>query len=420
MQTLYKTPANGSSVHMQTLDTMAENAALADDRTLAALHAMTSTGLTKGVIQSAFQGTMSGRGIVQPGSAPGTVDVAPFRALVRPTPATAEAAWRGVFSGLFVPAAGTDPMTVLAIPAGAVAPRVDLICARIEVPKASTAIATKRKEPTSGQVTTNFYSLTTSAEVTLVRVEGTAGGPPVPLPAAPADAPPVYYIPLATVAVPAAYNPAADSFAGRDIMPCGYVLDLHPQATGATVLKPASGIGLASGAYYGHVWYKPSGPGPQAFLPMTMQGGESRIIPMCFGAGAIGESATFASGDVVDNSIDWTNRFIRWQAFAAVAAAKMASAYGATSPTTPSGTTSVAGTNCAFGCGQSFANDVGGPPAKRYVAQFTPAILGSMQALSTLDLYVDPADGALKVDVGATSPACQILVFVDATAPFDT
>jgi hypothetical protein len=269
------------------------------------------------------------------------------------------------------------------------------------------------KDPATKVVTSSSLPTSHYDAVTVAVIAGTPSATPA-APATPADSGSSYVIPLAYVRVPnGAGEGSGSAIAARDILDACNVLPLS-RVTGAATMRASSTNAALSAAQLA-AWANGSHrPGHHA--PASMVGAESRIIMLDL-LDASSSNWSHASDGIVDDSIDWRNRFFKWRAYADTGTASFVSDPGAgVIGRVPVADGSVPGSTNASGVGQSFADDVAA--SKRgalYVAQ-----TGNMTVLAgatTVRLYVDATDGALRVLVSG-APLVKLWVWLDASAPF--
>lgn len=424
-----KATNNGQELPIDDVNAIAETAGLADDRVLAELLRL-----------EPYQGGASVKAVLpfgienmQPGDSwtwwlrgyYGGLLVMPFRAFVGSrTPVTdgndMRKAWRDIRSGVFIGL----PNESIAIPncqmaevvgfesGDGVNPRWDLVCAKITVDATQTATR-YRKDPTTRVVTAASRVYQKTCPVVLQVVQGTAGASPA-FPTLPSDSGSDFYIPIALVPLPLDYAAGA---AVSGILECAPVARMGSSA-GVPTLQPANSCFdtrlpmLATNT----PWTVAAGR-PKAYLPATMNGGASRIIPMSF---APDGSPSVANGDVLDDSIDWSNRIFKWSAFAGTS--DFAWTPGATPPFAPNGLdTGAVGVTFATGGGQSFAADSDGKANVAIVSgtggTYNP--LSILPAYLGLGVYVE--SGKLKARVDGLAPtggSFSVLFWIEASGQF--
>jgi hypothetical protein len=401
---------NGREVEADDIGLLGEVSALADDRVMAELFRLSTTGVAKGVLPYAMGGASPAKGIVEAAAGARTVAINPFRAVVgirADADGDGKKMWRDIRS---VISPKDDTMTRTATLAENVAAdgRWDLVYATVAV-DAEVEETRYAKDPSSDNVTAASYvtKLVTTLEIGVVT--GTAAPTPA-FPGLPSDAGGNYNIPLAYVLVAA----GAIALTRLDIVDAAPALPLAA-STGAVTLGPATSTSRVTGALVTNAGTPVDGSNRlPAWSPPSMVGGVSRFFCL-----QLGTSATFVDGDVVDDSIDWRSRFCRWMASASGSATFFASDLAA-------GTASVVpeakhgafwGQFCVSGMGQTFHSSGVGPasPGPEAVV-LAPAALSELSA-GLVALYADTITGALKIFIDG-APDARIFLWLDATAQF--
>lgn len=266
-------------------------------------------------IEGLTPGTAVNFGTVQPtGSANGSVNVFPFRAVVgsRTSVGTSPALnWSDIRTALFTGAATLSQTLALAANSSG-NPRWDLIYATVSVDTPSGTQTRRVKTPSTGVVTAQTVTTQLLNPVTVGQTQGTPGATPT-IPALPSDSGGNYFIALAAVRVPNGFN-SSTTIVNADIRDQVAISALQSPTTGVGRICPASGNNDQAGTYATDL----SGPGawaagtagqrPGVFLPPGLVGGEERVILIDANNSS---HPSHANGSVVDDTIDWRNRFTR-------------------------------------------------------------------------------------------------------------
>ena len=358
----------------------------------------------------------------------GAILVKPFRALVG-SRTTAGANHleneRDVRSGLFV-GTNSDNSTHIEMVGDPLDtnPRIALVYATVTPDSPSTSVSRYMKDATSGVVSIVNVPTTLSTTVTVNVVYGTATGSPI-APTIPADSGGSYNIPLAYVWVP--NFSASTGFTlvhmVEDIAP---LLFASPGSSSVSMRTArfnydaslwANSLGTSKGLT--------SGGRQQTFIPRTMGGVESIQLAIDV-LSASSASWNIATGQVVDDTIDWRNR-----TFVINACAQGASSPGSTTfawgvANTDTTSThnlvpcrlggSTAGAQSTVIMSQSMTNDsVGGIGVTGpLIAVLDNSRMSSVDVGGYLALWVDPSTGALKVAVSGT-PKVMYYIWVQAS-----
>lgn len=412
MEKQYFVQEKGQALQMQDLDLVGETSALADDRVLAELlrmAPMSGGDVAKAVLPSGCPGggATFGQSIVKP--ATGAILVAPFRAIVGSrTDGDTDAVkgWRDIRSGVFASGADGHPggppeekVPMLArIPLdanGGGDPRWDLVYARVDVDLDADGVVRLIKDPTSMVVTAKTIAPYKITKVT-VGVEPGLPAPTPALPPLPSDAGGAYYIPLAYVRVESGFG-GGTALSRADIWEVAPVVTLA-QAVGVAALKPANQHHVVGGTLVG-TWPMPSGPGtnrPDMYIPPTMVGGESRFILI--------DLEDVTTGSVIDDSVDWRNRFFRCTYL--LQPGPVATKVGAGEHSTP--TTEEAGDS-----GVALAHSL---HASTY--PIMRAVRDTGSGSETVMLKVSPSTGELICEHDVT-PGRSLCVWLEASAPYE-
>ena len=421
MESKYQHTTSGQAVYEGDMNLLGEEAALADDRVFAELVRMLpfATAASRGVMPFRTDGMMSGSDPALPGQcivqpAIGKVVVKPFRAFIGSRAVVGagveKANWRDIRSAIMVGSSALDSDVTFAATDGATQ-RVDLVYAAVTVDANDAGVTRKVKDGTTGLVTSNTVIVTKSTTIALGVVQGADNDPT--LPTIPADAAGTYYIPLAYVHVPV-------SFGGATLLASNNIYECSPQitfagSTGAAVIRPANGQWDPAGAVNTNFPFALSNR-KGGHLPPTMTGGDEVLVALDL-LTAIAPHYSHVSGDIVDDSRDWTKRVWTWQ---------MCAVGGGSSPTfpwvkssiapfVPAETAIVGAGGAASGFGQSMVQDYSA--SKAGVLHVTPTQLTGMAATSTIDLYVDLTTGALKIDY-TNAPNIKGFIWLRASGQF--
>lgn len=265
-------------------------------------------------IEGLTPGNPTNYGTVQPtGSANGSVNVFPFRAVVgsRTSVGTSVLAnWRDIRTAIFTGASAFSQTIALASNASG-NPRWDLIYATVSVDTASGTQTRRVKSPTTGVVTSGTQTTALVNTVTVTVLQGTPGATPA-IPALPSDSGSLYNIALAAVRVPNGFG-AGTTIVNADIRDQVKISALQSPTTGVMRIRAASGNNDQAGTYDTDalgpgVWIPASaGQRPGPFLPPGLVGGEMVLVEVDLTMSA---HPSHAVGSVVDDTIDWRSRFI--------------------------------------------------------------------------------------------------------------
>ncbi|GEM_PF-2647870 len=403
MEPKYQHTVNGQSVYEEDLNMLGEAGALADDRVFAELCRLlpfNAPTVAKGVMRYGTGGIPSDGGAPYPGQnivwpSTGGVIVKPFRAFVgpraAPTAGTEKTAWRDIRSAILIGSAGAFDQAVTFAATGAGVYRLDLLYAAVTPDANGSSTTRKVKDPTTGQITTASIVVSKNTTVTLGVVTGTPGSTTPPNP--PSDAAGTYYIPIAIVFITQNFGPAVPILA-RYIWEIAEPVTLC-ESTGASVRRVASGNYNITGAVqtrtpWAFTLRKP------AHMPPTMTGEETIdfAIDLCTAAPS---GMSHNTGDIVDNSRDWTRRL--WET-------QVCGLSGASSPFYPWEHSAVPPLVPAAGLtegvsklstvGQSMYTDLTAF-TKSAVCQLTHSNMSEIAPGATVDIYVDQSTGALHV-----------------------
>lgn len=401
MENIFKLDFNGQQVQKQDFESLGETAGLADDRVLAELLRMApyDGAASKGILPFGHAESASVATVV-PNGATGSVIVNPFRAFVgsRVTAATSGLRnWRDIRSAVY--AGLTTLGTQISISANASGnPRWDLIYATMSIEVDSASATRKVKNPVTKVITDETVALFKVNTVGVSVAAGVASATPTMAPP-PVDGAGNYYIPLAWVRVPAGFN-ATSTVLPSDIAESTAVLSLS-SSMGVSSARPASRASVATTAEQ-QLWGS-SGVRPSLWLPASMRGSESLVIPV--------DTAVDADGVVLDNSRDWRNRLSKF---------KIAVAPSGTSPPWEGGSafsvfTYRASQHSVSGFGQTFSQDELGKGFAAFVSGEEVSVLADT---AQIGVYCDLATGELKLRVVGPVSGALALIWLELTAPF--
>ena len=447
MQNKHKLDYDGQALDRSDFNDLGDVAALADDRVLAEfLHLRPYDGstVTKAIVHGGRWTGLNGSSnphIVQGYGgigATGTIGIAPFRAVVgtRALISTSPTAnWNDIRSALFLPnATGTEPYSSTLLSGFAANssgnPRWDLVYAHLVVDTGATSLR-KVKSTSTGVVSVVSVVPTVSTTVQVLIAQGTPGATPA-YPTVPADTTTDFYIPLAYIRIKNTFDPTVTVITTEDIQEVAPVVSLKGS------VRPAdqSGIATSNTSYYAGAsgrtfgWDPNNQVRPPTYLPPSMAGGESLMLPIELSSVAPTNSS-FPSGSIVDASADWRNRMFRW--FAYVTSGSTSFGWGWNSPSPPGAggpaNTTITGAQLIWGFGHSFASNNAGDPAYN---SLVASLVGSGSPLATagyfqncsnfntrsadMFLYVD-ASGRLCI-AHTNTPFVQIFMWLDASPSF--
>lgn len=317
------------------------------------------------------------------GSANGSVDVGPFRAVIGPTTpvgTSPTAAFTGSVSGMYVPQNGAWRQTFALAPNASGNPRIDAVVAYLYPDSPSANVGAIAKDPTTGAVTSTSIPVSRRALVTVSVVTGTPAALPTPPTASDVAGPPAgYAIVLAYVYVPTGFT------ALTAVNPL-WIREW------AKVHRP--GVPSLCGDIYDQaLWTSAFLARPDKFIPPGFQGFATKILR--FGT---------ATAQILDANIDWRDRL-----FHVTVQARDTSGDGiSTRSPWPSTTFATRDGSTTYMLGsvvnpaattrvilsQSFHNDyyaTGGVPNASMIAN-----LEASAAFTKAAIYVDRATGALR------------------------
>lgn len=419
METQYKFAQNGQELQQADVNLISKNASLADDRTLAEILRIAPYNgtVSKLILPYGYQGVASGAtGIVQSAGATGKIRIFPFRAIVGSRDTIAGIGLRENFRDIRSAVFNTDdgsgnPQTILLAANSSGNPRWDLVYAIVSIEQPLASLSRYIKDPVSKSVSSGSVASNIATTVTVSVVTGTPGASPDPTGTTlPTDGGSTYYIPIAYVRVP-------NGFSGISTVGHQDILTVTPVA-GASGLRPANhqykpdGTALTS-ARAGS--WASSGTRPSYFIPSEMTGTESRVVFMGL---ADPSSANWSHLDatVVDDSIDWRNRF-----FKVTCKLNSTNVPSVWSTGVASGSVPRSGQALVTDLGQSIYDDLssfytttnhGGVVC--YFDHSSNTVIASTMGLG---LYVDQTTGALMALING-APAVNAFFWVEATAAY--
>jgi hypothetical protein len=309
--------------------------------------------------------------------------------------------------------------------------RWDLLYARIDVDINGPSVDRVVKAA-DGTVGSQSLAVTKNCTVSLGTVTGQEAGSPI-RPAVPADGGGAYYVPIAYVFLPHPYTNGqtiAKTFL-HEVAPV-----IRPGAPHCAPVAQLNGRNSQGLSGTDKIWNQQTGTWdtndrpPDGYLPATMVGEEKRLITLDF---ETGPSVPLNATTLLDNSIDWRNRIFKftYQIYSTPSPIEFAWSGGGTAveviPSTENTSLSTAGyARTGVDMGQSFRDSgVSGQTAGSAVILYLRHtgdgdFQGAMRGIppsSTVMLEVD-IGGNLNVRVNNVNPACRIVVWLEATAPF--
>lgn len=417
---------NGEELSIPDWNATCATAAFAGDHVLAELfRPAPQGGPAKGIIPYAYYGADGtnppNTGIIESTlTTSPTLLVYPFRAVIGspqvvPT-VSPQAMWQGARS---VVVAGTQasyatlPISVDLDPTVA-DNRCDLIYCKVTLDFVSDSNTRYLRDPATGVITHPSLPLETVDVATIGVVTGTEATNPTP-PSLPADSGSDYYIPLAYVYL---QHPTAGSVSKNNIHEIAPVIPLS-RATGAATMQPGNSQWDPSMATLTGAPFTITSHRPEAYIPPTMCGMESRIF--AFNWDHSPKTPAIGTPAVIDDTIDWRNRIFWTHVFAHGGGTEHFAwgiGVGGNVPTTtPS--LSAYGAAQIVGMGQSFRDDDPTsslvPSPAGFVVRLTSTTLTNLA--NPVYLYVDLSTGKLMVSA-PVDPAALVLVRIDASGPF--
>lgn len=298
--------------------------------------------------------------------------------LVDNTPGTVASATGGVLVRTFTAYAGsssTDPSdirtaiyqqgsvtTLAAQTAGAGTFRIDLVYATLMIDQSMPGETRYVKDPVTGALTSPTVPVQKYSYVVVGVQPGVASSTPSP-PATPSDPP-------GGVNIPLAYVKLANGFGTLTVVTDANIMDIA--TTVPFGAQPVSSAHDLTGSFF-------TGTSKSKFFcPPTALGTEQRF-------GGLDTSVGSINNAILDNSIDWRNRIIRVEAQTGAAGENFAW------QTASSSALPAVGVACTSAIVNSFP-----------VGAANKTIYTTTNGGGTLSLYVDAANGALKVSVTGT------------------
>lgn len=411
---------------------------LADDRVFAELLRMPAydgTNVYKSILAGGLKIVEGGAGptpgnggTVVPAGATGSINVNQFRAIVgsRQTVGTSptDPTWTGpranlsdirttVFTGSTALA-----QNIVLTPNSSGNSRWDVVYATVSVDLGAGSVIRRIKSVSSGAVSLVSVPTYLANPVTVGVVTGTPGSSPA-LPALPADTGGNYNIAIAAVRVPNGFT-SASTVSTRDVRDLvgvatltnggGQTVASMTAAIGAmTGPAPATGNNDRAGTYVTNFpWSATGGTRPSVFLPPAMNGGHQVIVEVDLSTTG---APSHSSGGIVDDSIDWRNRFIQ-SVYSGSSTLKFANDTSATS-----GTSALPVANAALfpQVNQTFVADgaiVSG-------ASTVWSLFGSpMPGGASVGLYVSASDGVLRWFNNGTASNFRFFIWLTASASY--
>lgn len=417
MESQLKLDNNGQELQQGDVNTVGRVAALSGDIALQQVLAL-APALSAGSVKKAIV-PLWDPGPVTAAGPSGKIRIYPFLAVVGSrTDATTNAiAWKDIRSQIFT---SEDSLGTLykeyAIASNASGnPRWDLIYVTVSVDTDDTAVTRYVKTPPSLVATATSVAVTKSTKLTLNTATGTPGASPAK-PAIPADSGSNYNIPICYVRVGNGTG-GTSLYSMDEIQEAPSVVSLSHR-TGTAICGPASGqYDPALPMLATRQPWPASSNRPRAYLPPSMQGMVGKIIALDLGSAP----NTAASGDILDNTIDWRHRVFKWTV-------QLRSSRNLAWDNLAVGSLVVPdtlGQNASFvGMGQSFTlNNTGAVARGSLIAaiggtgsswDFQTAILPSTGKLA---IYVDQDTGELKLYL-ANSPGCAWVFWIEASGQY--
>lgn len=404
-------PFNGIGVQTSDIATLADNAALADDRILAELirpkHFLGT--VQKMILPSARSGRVTtqyitGSAVVIPsGAATSTTFVRGFRAIVGIQHTITElgstlAGWRDIRSAIHSGGSSTANVTVVTHDATASNHRWDLIWARVDLDVDLDPVQRYVKSGggvVSSQNVTPYKVNTLTIGVT----KGAESASPT-RPALPTDVEDnSYYFPLAYVLLQHPHT-LTDAITAEMIWEVAPVIGLG-EAMGVSALRPASGASDPGGYAESIEPWSPSGRSG-LHIPSTMVGGATRFFSVL---------GLPVGTTVLDDSIDWRRRWFKWLAQASSGVNTLGPGYAV--PTRKEG---------------GLSNSIPDAPSSGTVVRLladdagiaNSALILPTASSADLTISVNASTGALEaVNDGATPFGHNVFLWIEATGAWD-
>jgi hypothetical protein len=418
MDDQFQMQQDGTELTPEDLNGLGEVSGLGDDRLLADLVQLiegSGPAAEKGVFPYAAAVSPGSpttySGLVQPSAVGnGSVYVLPFRAAVGAHIPGVDPQV-GLRTGKFVGVGPVEPIQLVTLDDTVTNNRVDLIYARVDV-DLDAATVTREIKSATGSISTQSVSVIKNTVVSLAVAKGTETASPT-RPNLPADADPVFYIPLA------------------------YIWLTHPHTSSSTIVKrQIEEVAPFLGANHGRMGTANAGPcvqlygtafhandpwtvshRPEAFLASSMGGMVHRWV----GLDQENQiSVPISTSLVLDDSIDWRNRLFwsRVQGRKGGASVRLAWADATLNPgeIVPSDEEDTANTLSTFeGFGQSFQDDGAFTGDFGQVVYVTNSEMACMTGASALGIHVNLGTGALEVETNGTGAVCSLFFWIMAT-----
>lgn len=426
MESQYFHSVDGQELDESDINSAAENAALADDRVLAELLRILpydGSAVAKGILPFHIAASPAAAPaaplIGSSGSANAQVYVRPFRVIIGSRTAVgtdAKANWRDVRSAIVI---GTTTLhQAITLGATSANHRWDLVYARVDTDQNQAGVTRYVKDPVTEAVAAQSISVRKATVVQLGVVQGSEGASPT-RPALPADSAGTYYIPIAYIYVPHPFTASSTVNKGRihEVAPCVTI----SEALGVPTIRPNNHAHKVGGTQLTAVDW-PTGEPPRGYLPPSMVGGVSRIIPFGWSSG-FETGHTLGGTTVIDDSIDWRNRAGKWIAHCSAGGvfAWNPDVSQDRVPSMNAGTGANAGVTRQYGVGQSMYDDgttlcglAGG-----VLCAVQPSNLSAMAGSSGVFLVARESDGALCAVVLATDPGVRLFIWLDASGQYN-
>ena len=321
---------SGQEVQLSDLDQIGTTAGLADDHVLAEclrLAPYTGSAVSKAILPTGYRAQSAPATVQTSGSANGSINVNPFRAIVgsrntvaaAPTGLSTDSAalanWRDIRSGVFVGTAATTLYKTIPLAANASgSPRWDLVYASIAVDANGPTVNRRVKNPTTGVIAVQNVPAYLCSPVTVAVITGTPGSTPA-LPTLPADGAGVYNIPLSYVAVPNGFTTTTTVIDSQIRTTTVNGVSEFADIKAGIKAKPCNGNNDGNTAFNGggNFAWNPAGalPRPAPWLPPDWIGGGVFVAQIDNTGATPSTSWSHQSLGVIDNSVDWRYRIIR-------------------------------------------------------------------------------------------------------------
>ena len=408
---------NGQELQQADFDLVADNAARADDRTLAEILRMSpyNGSVAKGIMPYTYQGIPApSTGIVQSAGATGRVQIFPFRMVVGSRDTIAHIGvkenFRDIRTGVFNTDNGSGATQTILLSANASGnPRWDLVYAVLSVDQNGPNLTRYIKNPSTKNIAASPVLGLINSNVTVATVTGTAAASPDPANTLlPGDSVATFCVPLAYVRVPNGFN-GTSTVGAKDI--------LH-----VTPIAGIGGLRVANHQYKVHgtamtaaragAWAS-SGTRPEFYMPADMSGSDSRIVYMGIASGSSG-NWSHTDATVIDDTIDWRRRVFKVTALMNNQNIPSVWSTGATTASVPR-----AGQYTTTVIGQSIFDDVGtfytttnhGGVLCYFDSTNSNSLIASPNGIG---MYVDSTTGAIMALIKG-SPGVNAMFWIEAT-----